>query len=179
MGEALTPPVLVAALVVAVAGVAKLRAPAAAADALHALGVAISSRSGRALAVRGLATAELGLAAAAILTGQAALLFALAALYVGFALAALRLARAQASCGCFGTSVVPASEITVALNGAFASLCLAGGLVGGHGVGWILSRSATEVPVLVVSILAGAAAAVLAYTELPRAWHAWSGVGAG
>lgn len=164
-----------AAAVVLIAGAAKLRTPGAAADALLIVGVGTGSRTGRAVLVRIVGVVEVAVAAAVITGTAAAATWALAGLYGAFSVTAVRLARAHASCGCFGAAGAPAGGVAVALNLALGTLCLAGGLIGIHGGEWILERPAAQAPVLAGSILAAAAATVLAYTELPRAWRAWSG----
>lgn len=168
MNAALTPPFIAAALVLCVAGVAKLRSPAAAVRALRVLGLGAGSG-----AVRALAAFELvlgGWCVAAPSPGAAALL---GALYAGFAVVALLLARRRASCGCFGDSDAPASALQSLLSLALAALGAAGALSTPHGAGWVLDRGPASAGVLAAGIAGCAYAIVVAYTELPVAWAAW------
>jgi len=174
MASALTPPVMVAACVVVLAALAKLRAPTAAGEAVASLGLTAARNKREALA-RGLAAAELALGVAVIASDGAGLRLALGAVYLGFAGITLTLIRRQADCGCFGDAGGPASGVGVGLNLAFAALCLLGAAAGSPGVARILSLPPGQASVAILAIVAAAAAAVLAYTELPRAWHAWSG----
>ena len=175
MASALTPPVLVAALVVVLAAAAKLRAPAAAGEALDALGVPIGRRAGRELAVRLLAIGELGLGVWVLITAGAPARFALGALYLVFAATTVALARRHAECGCFGDSGAPASAIGAGLNLSFATVCLLGAAAGAKGAERLLELPAWQAPGALLALAGATVAASLAYTELPRAWHAWSG----
>lgn len=97
------------------AGIAKLRDPAAAVEALR-------WRGGRAHGlVRGIGVGELVLAAAVLVLGTRPLLAALAAVYAAFAVVALRQRRRGASCGCFGASTAPTSAVHVAFNAVLAA----------------------------------------------------------
>lgn len=175
MASALTPPVLVAALVVLLAAVAKLRAPAAAGDALLTLGVPLHRRATRELAVRGLAAGELGLGAAVLMSGDLAAQLGLGALYLLFAAMTLVLARRHAECGCFGDTGTPASAIGAALNLGFAVVCLLGAATGAAGAERLLDLPAWQAPGTLLALTGATVAAALIYTELPRAWQAWSG----
>jgi hypothetical protein len=170
MRAALTPPFIAAALVLCVAGVAKLRAPAAAVRALSVLGVGIGSGGVRAFAAFELALG--GWCIAAPSPGAAALL---GAVYAGFAGVALPLARRRASCGCFGESDAPASALQSLLSLAFAVVGACGALLSTpHGAGWVLDRGPGPAAVLAAGIAGCAYAIVVAYTDLPVAWAAWS-----
>jgi hypothetical protein len=164
LAGALTVPLAMAALVLAVAGLAKLGSPGAAA---RAVGL---SRS----AIRALAVGELGLAGWAVVDGGAASSAAMAALYAGFAVLTLRLARAGAACGCFGAEQAPASPIQSALSAALAATCAVGAVAGAHPAGWILERPAPTAAVLVMGLAGAVYATVLAYSELPQLWRSWS-----
>lgn len=164
MGSALAVPQLVAALVLGVAGAAKLRAPDAAARAVGA---------GRWL-VRLLAIGELALGALALAVGGPLLIAIMAVLYAGFAILTLRLARAGKACGCFGAPQSPASPLQSALSGALAVVCLLAAIGGARSLGWILERSPGVVTVLGLGTAGAVYGVVLAYSELPQLWRAWS-----
>lgn len=101
---------LVGAGLLVPAGVAKLRRPVGAADALG-----WHSRRAHA-AVRGVGAGEIALAGAVLVTGgpTAAALLALA--YLVFAAVAVRQRRRGASCGCFGQAEAPVGLLHVVVN---------------------------------------------------------------
>lgn len=161
MADALTPPFALAAIVLCVAGVAKLRAPRGAAEAL---GV-------RAAAVRVFAVAELALGAWALAAPGLTAAVIVAAAYVGFAVVAMVLARRRRPCGCFGEHDRPASTMQSVVSALFAAIAALAAGSSPHGVSWLIARS----PVVLVGLAAATYAAVLAYTALPVAWSAWEG----
>lgn len=170
MASALSAPLAVCAIVLVVAGAAKLRAPGGAAAALWTLGLPRSE-----LLVRCCALVELGLGIWTLVApagGPAALLAVAYALFTGLSLA---LARRRSACGCFGERATPATGVQAALSGLLGAVAVLGALAGAHGAGWILGRPPTVAPVLVVGVIAAAYATVLAYIELPGAWGAWEG----
>jgi hypothetical protein len=169
VAAALSPLVIVAALVLCVAGFAKLRSPAATAGALRTLGFGVGSASIRAFAV-----AELGLGLWCIVAPTAIACAIMACVYVTFSALTLVLTRRASSCGCFGDDRVPASIVQSILSLALALVCLAGVRWVPHGVGWMLERSPSLSAVLVVGTAGAVYGTVLAYTELPLVWHAWS-----
>jgi hypothetical protein len=166
VANALTVPHAVAALVLCVAGLAKLRSPAGAAGAV---GLAPGP-------VRVFAVAELGLGAWALADATAVASLLMAGLYAGFAALTLGLARAGESCGCFGARGSPASPLqsllSIALAGA--SALAAGG--GTHAAGWIFGRPPGFVTLLVLGTAGAVYGIVLAYSELPLLWRSWSPV---
>jgi hypothetical protein len=164
LADALTVPQALAALVLGVAGLAKLGSPGAAA---RAVGL---SRP----AIRAFSVGELALAGWALVDGGAGGSAAMAVLYAGFAALTLRLARAGAACGCFGAEQAPASPLQSVLSGALAAVCGAGALAGAHPATWILQRPAPTAVVLVLGVAAAVYATVLAYSELPQLWLSWS-----
>jgi hypothetical protein len=166
MTAAMTMPHAVAALILAVAGLAKLRSPEAAARA-----VAFPAAS-----IRLFAVGELALAIIALVTASAWSAALMAALYAGFAVLTLRLARAGAACGCFGAEQAPASPVQSLLSAALAAVSLGCALVGVHAAGWILARPLGTVPVLLVGAAGAVYGIVLAYSELPQLWRSWSPV---
>lgn len=96
------------------AGVAKLRRPVDARDAL-------GWRSARSLRlVQAIGVVELVLAGAVFLLGGPATSGALAFAYLAFAVVAVRQRRRGASCGCFGQTSAPAGLLHVGVNGLVA-----------------------------------------------------------
>ena len=161
MAEVLTGPFAIAALVVAIAGVAKLRAPAPAAEALVTLGMPPAR-----WLVRLAALVELGLAGWCLASPGRWPAVALALAYAGFSVVAALLARRRASCGCFGEDA-EVSVIHVGLSALLAVICAAAAVWTPPAV-----LAAGSVP-LALGVAGAAYAVVLAYTELPAAWSAW------
>jgi hypothetical protein len=145
MAAVLTTPIAVAAIVLAVAGIAKLRSPGGAARALAF-----------ALLAPGRATSAL-----------------LAVAYALLALLAARLASRGAGCGCFGEDETPATATHVWLSVALALVAAAGIASPPHGIAWLLSGSPDVAGPLAFGIAGAVYATVIAYTELPSAWSAW------
>ena len=166
MADALTAPLAVAALVLVVAGVAKLRAPGPAVRALRALGLPAAAP-----VIRAFAIGEIALGIWALANPSSAPAIALACCYVAFAGLALLLAARRASCGCFGDGDFPASRVQALLSAVLAAACALAAVWPPSG---FLDRPAGQAVVLVVGIAASAYATVLAYTQLPAAWSAWS-----
>jgi len=163
MGSALAVPQLVAALVLGVAGAAKLRAPDAAARAVGA---------DRRL-VRLLAVGELGLGAVVLAVGGPLPAAIMAMLYAGFAILTLRLARTGEACGCFGAPQSPASPLQSALSGSLAVVCLLAAIGSARSLDWILGRPPGIVTVLGLGTAGAVYGVVLAYSELPQLWRSW------
>ena len=166
MQDALTAPLAVAALVLVVAGVAKLRAPAPAVAALRELGLPVGAS-----AIRAFAVGEIALGSWALATPSSIGAIALACCYVAFAGLALLLASRRAACGCFGEGDFPASRAQALLSAVLAVACAAAAAWPPHG---LLDRPAGQAVILVIGIAGSAYATVLAYTLLPAAWSAWS-----
>jgi hypothetical protein len=114
-------PFLAACVVLAVAGFKKLRRPAAAQPALHALGLPASAGTARAIGAAELLVAVLG----AAIGSYAAL--AVAAAYLLLTVVALRLLRRAPStpCGCLGAPDAPVTRTHVAVNAVAALVALA------------------------------------------------------
>jgi hypothetical protein len=165
VNEAITAPFLVAALVLAVAGASKLRAPASAATALG-----VSPLMVRAFAVVEVALGSWGAASAARLPAGM-----IACAYGAFAAIAARLAGRRSACGCFGEDDAPTSNGHAVLSAVLATAAGIAVFWRPHGLGWILGRPTVVVWIAVLGVSAAAYATVLAYTELPRAWGAWRG----
>jgi hypothetical protein len=170
MAQALSGPFLIAALTLCIAGVAKLRSPGPAADALRA-----ARLPAHPVLIRAFAAAELGLGAFAAISADVAAAAALAAVYAGFVVLAIVLHRRGAACGCFGEVDAPASRWQAALSGVLALISAGAAVSRAHGVAWIMARSPATAMCLVMGIGAAVFATVVAYSELPTAWKAWSG----
>jgi hypothetical protein len=155
--------------VLCVAGTAKLRAPDPARRALLTLGLP----SGRAI-VRAVGLCELGVGGWCAIDPSRASAAAIAVIYAVFAVIASVLARRQVSCGCFGGEDRPASIGQALLSAAISLVAVGEALAGPHGLAWVLGRPAAQAAVLLIGASASTCAAVLAYTEFPRAWGAWS-----
>jgi hypothetical protein len=169
MGDALTAPLAVAAGVLCVAGLAKLRTPAPAARALASLGLPSGSRL-----IRGFAVAELGLGAWALMAPAPSASALLACVYAAFSALALALWRRAESCGCFGAEGAPATPLQAVISALLAAACAAAVGASPHGLPWMLQRPVGTVAVLILGTAAAVYGTVLAYSELPRAWQAWS-----
>lgn len=116
-------PLFAAALLVALAGAAKVARPAAARVALRTAGLPSS-----AAAVRSLGVVELALAFGVLAAGGRPGGAAIAVAYVGFAGFAAFLAgrsRRAVPCGCFGSSSTPVGPLHVGVNLALAAVGLA------------------------------------------------------
>ena len=168
MAEALTPPFLVAALVLCTAGVAKLRAPAPAMRALA--GAALPAGATR---VRVFAALELAVGLWAGLDPSPTAAVAVAGTFLILAAVAALLAR-HTSCGCFGEGEAPASKLQPLLSVGLAAIAAVAAAWPPHGLGWVLARPPATAAALLLGIAGAAYATVLAYTELPAAWGAWS-----
>lgn len=169
MTEALSGPFAIAALALCVAGVAKLRSPNPAAEALRAAGL-----PSRPWLIRAFAAAELALGAYAALSASTAAAIAVAVTYAGFAGLTLVLHRRRAACGCFGAGEAPASPAQSAISAALAAAAAATAIWHAHGVRWIVARPPATAGALAIGIAGAVFALVVAYSELPAAWSAWS-----
>lgn len=169
MSAALTPPLLVAAALLCVAGALKLRRPAPAVRALASLGLRAAPTP-----VRTFAAVELALGGWVLLGAPRAAAGAVACVYAVFAAITFALARRRSSCGCFGDDTAPASVLQSLLSAAFACVGLVAAAGGVHGLGWVLGMDPALAATAVVGLGGAVYGAVIAYTELPRAWSAWS-----
>lgn len=173
LADALTPLAISLSALLVLSGVAKLRAPADAADLLATAGV----RGGRGLVVL-IGSAEIALGVVGLAEPSPASVLCLVAAYLGFAAFsgyALRVGAAGASCGCFGATAAPLTRMHVVASiaaaiGALA--CVAGGSP--HGLAWLAQHDAA---VAIVGLAASAAATAgwaAVFTLLSDAWSAWS-----
>jgi len=159
------PLVSVLAAVLVVAGLGKLRAPAAAADAMRAAG--LPSVSGGARLV---GAAELGVGALALVAPSRLSLSAMAATYAlrgWFAARLLRRPEPVASCGCFGADAPPSR-----LHAGFDAIAAAAaGLFAVHppsGLPELAARAPLAGAGLVAGCCACAYAVSLALRHLPQ-----------
>jgi hypothetical protein len=146
MPPGLTGPVLVAAVLLALAAPAKWRRPQDTVLALRAVGLP----AGRA-AVRALSLGELTLAVVVVLAPTPPVLVLLCLVYLGFAafvLLALRAGTAVASCGCFGRPDTPATRVhlTVVLSAAAAAATAA--VTGAASLPDLVASPGTGLPLL-------------------------------
>jgi hypothetical protein len=168
MADALTAPTLLAALLLCVAGVAKLRTPAPAAQALATAGL-----PGPQSAVRVFAAGELAIGAFSAVHPAQGTAVALAAIYAGFAVLGRLLTSRASSCGCFGAAESPASPVQSIVSLLLALCCAAAAGWPAHGIPWILHHSPIVASVFAIGIAGAVLGTVAAYTELPAAWTAW------
>lgn len=168
---ALAPPFAVATLVLCVAGLAKLRTPAGAVDALREL--RLPARAGL---VRALGALEVVIGITALVHPARTVAAGVAALYGAFCVISVLLARRRLGCGCFGEGAAPASGVQSSISGIFALIALAAATAWPlpHGISSAFDSSAVTAGTLLVGIAGAAYATVIAYTELPSAWAAWS-----
>jgi hypothetical protein len=160
-------PLVVAALLLAVAGIAKVRRPAPTGLALARLGL-----PGSDLLVRLLGAVEVVASVGAVAVGGIAAV-PVAVLYLGFAVfTAVQVRRAAATgetadCGCFGAGDAPVGWTHVVVNGALAAAAVAAVAVGADGVAGALGSDgpATVAVVALAAVAATGTRAVL--TDLP------------
>lgn len=152
-----------AALLLLVAGVAKVVRPAPTSELLATLG--LSARAAIAVAI---GAAELAVGLTALAVGGPAPAAATGVLYVGFTLVVWRAMAAGAeSCGCFGRVDAPPSWIHVVGNAALAAVSF-GAAAGDSPLDVMDGQPAGGVAfVLGVGVVAGLA--LVAFTALPEA----------
>lgn len=119
---------LAAALLLAAAGLGKLRGPQPAAAMLRRALPRPLRAAARADLVRLAGLAELAVGSAVVLLGDRAALALLALAYLAFLAVAARLVRAggSTSCGCFGRADSPVGAAHLVLNAVAAALAVAG-----------------------------------------------------
>jgi hypothetical protein len=165
VSQALTPPFLVACLVLCLAGLAKLRAPETA-----AAGLGLRRRS-----VRVLAGGEFAIGAVCALEPSHLGAGVVAAVYAMFALVAVVLMRRRVACGCFGDNDFRVTRAHVIASELLAALAAAAALTTPRGVGWLAGQSGLRGAALVAGVAGAVYAVALVYTAVPRAWATWSG----
>ena len=168
VAQTLTPPFAVAAALLVVAGLAKLRSPQPTADAL-------GWGSSGPVAARAVGLVEIALGTAALIAPGPLLAFAVAAAYLGFAGQVMR-SRARgagARCGCFGAADVPAHRSHVVLNLACAAVASVAVVETPHGVTWMATLPPATAVALALGLVAATYAGYLAFTAFPAAWAAF------
>jgi Methylamine utilisation protein MauE len=159
-------PFLVATLLLATAGLAKLVRPDDTVGALRAMGIRVPL-----VAFRAGGVLEAAVALGAALTGAPALAAVVAVSYLAFAgFVAVALARRLpiASCGCFGRIDTPPTVLHIVIDIGAAVCGIAVALRDGGGVVPVLrDQPLGGIPFLVV-VAAGTYAAVTALTVLPK-----------
>jgi hypothetical protein len=169
------PLVSVLAAVLVVAGAGKLRAPAAAADALRSAGLPAGP-----IPVRLVGTAETVLGIAVLVAPARPALGLMAALYAAFAAFALRLllaAEPAPSCGCFGAGAPP-SPLHVAFDAVAAVVAAAAASGPPPGLPELAARAPLPGIALVAGCTAAAYAVTLVLGRLPEAAAAYRPRGA-
>ncbi|MFB9378738.1 MauE/DoxX family redox-associated membrane protein [Kineococcus gynurae] len=158
-------PVLVGIVVLAVAGIAKIRRPGPTAVALRREGVPVGPGG-----VRVLGAAEIALAVACLAPLPGAVLL-LAVAYLGFsAFVARGLARPGGTalgCGCFGRDDVPLTRAHLGLTLVLAASAAAAWATGWAGLGPLLAAG-PAVLTLALLTLVGSGLALLVLVDLPR-----------
>jgi hypothetical protein len=163
--SAVAGPVFAASLLLAFAGVAKLRRPSGTVGALRAAGIAAPMWLGRAVGLAELAVATWSLAAG---TGPASA--AVAVTYLGFAAFSVRLmtTAGSASCGCFGESDTPASSTHVGVNLVLGLLAAGAAIDPPGSLVEVLDGQPAGGAALLMLVALGAWASYLALTLLPE-----------
>jgi hypothetical protein len=164
VASGLSAPQAICALVLGIAGLAKLRSP----------GTAAAAVSLPVLTIRLFSLLEVGLCAYALVVGGRLSAGAMAVLFAAFAVLSLRLAARGEACGCFGRQSAPASPGQAILSAALAAVCLAAAIAGAPGASGFLGGGAGAAIVTTAGVLAAAHGLVLAYTQLPEVWGAWT-----
>lgn len=167
--SALSPGFIVVCALLVLAGVAKLRSPSAASDALSSVALPASRPMVRIL---GLGELAVGALAAVHPTHLTAAVVAIS--YAGFCAFVLR-AR-PASCGCFGAASSDTGSIHALLNATACIVAALAALLPPPGVASIARHGPLIAVSLGLGTVAATLAAYLAFTALPHAWHAY-GVG--
>jgi hypothetical protein len=162
--EALTPPLLIAAALLVVAGVPKVLRPAATARALAGVGL-----PGRSSLVRLLGAAEVAIGTAAIAAGGPLPALAVGTAYLGFAaFVAIAMGRGGASCGCLGGDETPPTAVHLVLDATAAAVALLAATASPVSLPALLgSQPAGGLPMLGLMTL-GTWFAYLALSLLPR-----------
>lgn len=159
-----------AAVLLAVAGLAKLRSPGPAAAMIVSLLPSLTRRRPAVRAfVRGAGIGEAAVGAAFVIVGGRLPAALLAAAYLAFTLIALSLATrsSDTSCGCFGTVDSPVGRAHVALNLICLGLAVAAVVVPVPALGGLLHRGLSVGLIGAAQVLLLAWLGYLAITALP------------
>jgi hypothetical protein len=173
VSAALLPAFAASAILLIVAGAAKVASPYSAQASLSTAGLPAPLRG-----VRVIALGEVAIGTAALLDPSTVTAIAAGLAYGAFCLFTVRLLRMAdegIDCGCFGGAGSEVSRVHVTLNAVAFAVCVAAAAWPPHGPGWVFGRA----PLTAVAICVGAAAAAyasfLAFTVFPRAWESYSG----
>jgi hypothetical protein len=170
--DVLAPVFFIAAGLLIAAGFAKIVRPRPTAQALSDVGWPASDGIARVVGV-----VEVCVGAAAMLAGGIPAAVALSVVYLVFAafLGFVLVAHPDAgSCGCAGAKAVPPSCLHLVLNLGAATVGAAFAAVAGPGaIAWIRELGGTAL-IVVPGLALSAWLAVVAVTEAPTAWHAWT-----
>jgi hypothetical protein len=164
------PLVSVLAVVLVVAGAAKLRSPAAAAEALRSAGLPAG-----AVPARLVGTAEAGIGALVLAAPTRPALVLMSALYAllgGFALRLLVVAGPAASCGCFGADAPP-SPLHAGFDACAALVAAVAAVDPPPGLPQLAARAPLPGIALVAGCCAAAYAVTLVLGRLPEAMTAY------
>ena len=171
MPAVLLPAFAVAAVLLIVAGAAKIASPYMTQASLSTAGLPAPL-----FGVRALALAEVAIGTAALLDPSTPTALAMALAYGAFCLFTLRLLRMAddgVDCGCFGGAGSEVSRIHVGLNAAAFAVSVAAAAWPPPGPDWVFSRSPLTAVAFCVGVAASAYASFLAFTVFPRAWQSY------
>ena len=167
----LTPLFACAAALLAVAGLMKLRAPAAASGALAALSLPAAPST-----VRLAGACELALGTWALVAPGRLSAALVAAAYAGFAVFVFGLLRdgtRAAGCGCFGEGEAEVHPLHLLLNGCAAAAAAAAVIAPPPSLGRLVADHPATGLVLCMGVAGSVYAAYLLYTAAPAAWRAY------
>jgi methylamine utilization protein MauE len=173
MADALLPLFAMAAGVLLLAGLAKLRSPAAAQAALASFGLPPSAALARAIGA-----AEAGIGALCLILPGGAGALALAAAYLALTLATgARWSRGEreAPCGCFGDASSSIHLGHVGLNAALALVAAVSVLAPPAGLASALAASPAAGLALVAGVGCSVYLALTLLTLFPDSWRAYGG----
>ena len=160
---AVTAATWVFAVLLAVAGAAKVADPGATSAALQGARLVADRRL-----VRVLGGGEIALAIAVLAVGGRLPAALLGIAYAVFAAFAYRQSRQGEGCGCFGVSDAPATRLHVVINVAAAALAAGAAWRPGPSLGAVLRDDVFEAALTAGALLLAAAALRLALTALPE-----------
>jgi hypothetical protein len=166
MADALLPAYTVAALLLVIAGCAKLAAP----DRAHAA-LATARIRVPVAAVRALGALEV-VSGVAALAGFASPLAVAYACFLAFSVRLLR-AGGAIDCGCFGREGATIGPAHVAFNAAALCVCVLAALLHGRSPGSLLAADPLVAFTTALGVVAATCAAYLLLTAFPRAWRAY------
>jgi hypothetical protein len=170
VSDALAPLVWTLAALLAIAGIAKLRYPAPAANAMARAGFGAGLSGAR---LTGLL--ECGVGAWVLLDPSVPALGALALAYATLASGIWAMRRADvADCGCFGESAsLKPSRLHLAVNLIAAALVALAALSPPPGLRAAIERAPLEAVALIAGVAAAILLSYLAFTALQGAWSAY------